>query len=225
MPNGFDAAIVVDVIRATTTAAFLLQAGAGKLLLADRLETARRLARASAALLAGERDGLPPPGFDLGNSPREAALLKLDGRPVVMTTTNGTRATLRTAALVPNVALGALVNAAAAARWATGYDSVLLVAAGRNGKLALDDAYTVGVIVSALQRLSRARLGEGALLALKLAENADAGVIAHSAAARALEKVGLERDVALCANRDALRLVPILRERSRVSLTFEGAVF
>ena len=46
------------------------------------------------ALLVGERHGLPIPGFDLGNSPAEFTPEICEGRTLVMTTTNGTRAIL-----------------------------------------------------------------------------------------------------------------------------------
>ena len=65
------------------------------------LDEARKLADAlpaGKALLAGERRGLPPEGFDLGNSPREFTPKSCKDRTVVLTTTNGTRAIARAAA-------------------------------------------------------------------------------------------------------------------------------
>jgi len=224
LPAGFAAAVVVDVIRATTTAAYFLQAGAGRLLLAGEVETARRLAEGG-ALLAGERGGVPLAGFDFGNSPREAAALDLAGREVVMTTTNGTVAALRAAAVSPQVALGSLANASAVARWAAGFNSVLFVAAGREGRLALDDTYAIGVIIEALAGLAEVELSDPARLALEASRADAAEVLAASAAARALEPVGLAADVEVCARRDALRVVPVMKGRLEGALTFEGAVF
>jgi len=65
------AAVVVDVIRATTTAVAFLEAGALELWLAPGHDAALAL-KAKGFLVAGETGGLPPPGFDLGNSPKEA---------------------------------------------------------------------------------------------------------------------------------------------------------
>ena len=224
LPTGFAAAVVVDVIRATTTAAYFLQAGVGRLLLAGEVETARRLAEGG-ALLAGERGGVPLEGFDFGNSPREAAALDLAGREVVMTTTNGTVAALRAAAVSPQVALGALANAGAVARWAAGFNSVLFVAAGREGRLALDDTYAIGVVIEALAGLAEVELSDPARLALEVSRADATEVLAASAAARALEPVGLAADVEVCARRDALRMVPVMKGRLEGALTFEGAVF
>jgi 2-phosphosulfolactate phosphatase len=225
LPDGYAAALVVDVIRATTTAAYLLQAGAGELLLTGELEEARKLAAARGALLAGERGGLPPAGFDLGNSPREAARLDLRGRTVVMTTTNGTRAALRAAEVVGEVALGALVNVGAAVRWAAGFDSLLLVAAGRGGRLALDDTYAIGAIVAGLEGTGELEAGDQARLALELARADARAILKASAAGRALEPVGLADDVDFCARRDALFLLPVLQKREKGALVFAGAVF
>jgi len=189
------------------------------------VETARRLAAGSGALLAGERGGVPLEGFDLGNSPREAAALDLADREVVMTTTNGTVAALRAAAVSPQVALGSLANASAVARWAAGFDSVLFVAAGREGRVALDDTYAVGAIIAGLAKLAGVELSDPARLALEVSRADAAEVLASSAAARALKPVGLAADVEVCARRDVLRLVPVLGERREGALVFAGAVF
>ncbi|WP_457638096.1 2-phosphosulfolactate phosphatase [Oceanithermus sp.] len=225
LPGGFAAALVIDVIRATTTAAYLLNSGVAKLVLTGDLDTARRLAAAQGALLAGERGGLPPEGFDLGNSPRQAAGLDLRGRTVVMTTTNGTVAAQRAAAVIGNLALGALVNAAAAARWAVRFDSLLLVAAGREGRLALDDSFAAGVIIGELAKLADVELSDAARVALELARADASQVLYSSAAARALEPVGLLEDVEFCARLNVLDLLPLMSSTESEALVFESAVF
>ena len=66
-------AIAVDVIRATTTIAYALGQGYQEVICCPAVDDARAAAAAigDAAVLAGEVDRLPPPGFALGNSPRE----------------------------------------------------------------------------------------------------------------------------------------------------------
>jgi len=226
-PSGFAAVMVIDVIRATTTAAFMLNQGASRLLLAADLETARKEAARRRALLAGERGGVALPGFDLGNSPRQALSFPFAGREVVMTTSNGTVAAQKAARLSGEVALAALVNAAAAARWAGSFDSVLLLAAGREGRAASDDAYAIGAIISRLvQSAPEASLGEGAILASAVfgAATDARKALLRSAAARALEPVGLLDDVELCAATDVLQNLPLLRERQGEVLLFSDAV-
>jgi len=218
------AALVVDVIRATTTAARLLAAGARELVLAGEVDRAREEARRRAALLAGERGGLPPEGFDLGNSPREADPERVRDRTVVMTTTNGTRAALRAAGAAQRVGLAALVNARAAVRWAAaGEGDLVLVAAGREGQAALDDTYALGALVAAFRELEPdVRLDDGAKLAEALfrAQPDPRAALAESAAAAALVRIGLEADVPLCARLDELEVVPQLAAREGAVLRF-----
>src|SRR5206468_10845988 len=90
-------AVVIDVLRATTSIVHALAAGCTAVLPCAEVEEARALAdrmRAGRVLLAGERGGLPVAGFDLGNSPRRFNARLCGGIAVVLTTTNGTRALL-----------------------------------------------------------------------------------------------------------------------------------
>ena len=81
-----DVAVVVDVLRATTTATQALAAGYRSVLCAESVELALGL-RGPGRVLAGERRCVAPPGFDQGNSPREAARRR--GDELVLATTNG----------------------------------------------------------------------------------------------------------------------------------------
>lgn len=112
--------IVVDVIRATTTLCVLFEHACRSVLVAPDIAAARA-ARSSLAtthaevLLAGEIEGLPPAGFDYGNSPAEFARHDFEGCDVIFATTNGTRA-IRACAGSRAVLTGALRNASAVTR-------------------------------------------------------------------------------------------------------------
>jgi 2-phosphosulfolactate phosphatase len=81
--------IVVDTLRASTTMAILLER-AREVIVVRSVKDARALAAEQpGSLLAGERDGLPPEGFDLGNSPVAARHFDCAGRPVIFTSTTG----------------------------------------------------------------------------------------------------------------------------------------
>lgn len=89
---------MIDVIRAFTFAHYAFLGGARRILLADSEETAFALKqRYSGYMLAGERNGLYIPGFDLDNSPHHAREADLKGRTLVQKTTNGVRSALHTA--------------------------------------------------------------------------------------------------------------------------------
>ncbi|MBT8397581.1 MAG: 2-phosphosulfolactate phosphatase [Gemmatimonadetes bacterium] len=88
-------AVVIDVIRATSTLVEALANGAKAIFPTLSTEEAVKLASSLGredTLLCGERKGLKVEGFDLGNSPAEFTAEVVGGKQLVMTTTNGTRA-------------------------------------------------------------------------------------------------------------------------------------
>src|ERR1700728_2869450 len=87
------ACAVIDVIRATSTIVTALARGAAGVQPVASVDVAFALKeRNPKALLAGERGGRALPGFDLGNSPEDFTPEHVRGRPVILTTTNGTQA-------------------------------------------------------------------------------------------------------------------------------------
>ncbi|HOK89689.1 MAG TPA: 2-phosphosulfolactate phosphatase [Candidatus Hydrogenedentes bacterium] len=82
------AAVVIDALRASATATMLLESGALEILITREVAQAFALReRFPETLLFGERGGLPPEGFDGGNSPLDTG--KARGRRIVFTTTTG----------------------------------------------------------------------------------------------------------------------------------------
>lgn len=144
-------AVVIDVLRATTTIVHALAAGARAVVpcgeIAQARQTAQRLG--TDALLAGERGGLPIPGFDLGNSPAEFIPPRVEGKTIVFTTTNGTRALLRCAG-AECILLAAFVNFSAVCAELAGRDEVAIVCAGTDGHVTREDVLLAGAIVDDL---------------------------------------------------------------------------
>ena len=147
--------LVIDALRASSSIVTLFAGGAEEIVVAGSVAAARRIAREEPGryLLAGEVFGLPPRGFDYGNSPSEFARLDLRGRRIVLATTNGTRA-LRRLAPSPLVLVGSLLNASAATRAllseaeARGLDAALVCAGIERGKaFSLEDAFVAGALV------------------------------------------------------------------------------
>lgn len=124
------AAVIVDALRASATATMLLHHQARMLLVVREVEDAFKARDLfPGALLFGERGGLPPDGFDFGNSPRDAAHAR--GRDVVFTTTTGATR-LIDAWGASMVLMATTMNAAAAARHLVEarVDDVTLIPAG-----------------------------------------------------------------------------------------------
>ncbi|MDT7919607.1 MAG: 2-phosphosulfolactate phosphatase [Meiothermus sp.] len=221
-----DVVLVVDVIRATTTATAYLEAGASALYFTSSLESARAF-RDTDVILAGEEGGLKPAGFDYGNSPREALEAPVGGKIVVMCTTNGTRTAHLASRSAKHVLLASLYNAHAAARLAhqLATEEVAVLCAGKEGRIGLDDVYTAGVLAEFLQIMGSYELEDGALTALttRRAYPDPLEPLHLSGAAQALRQVGLEADVPFCAQIAASPAVAMLEGRVGEALIFKRA--
>src|SRR5262245_38314927 len=156
-------AVVVDVLRATTSILHALSAGCVGVRPCLDVDEARGLAgrlEAGKVLLAGERGGRPLPGFDLGNSPRRFNGRTCRGVTVVLTTTNGTRALLRCAPAARTL-VAAFVNYSAVCEQLKAESRpVHVVCAGTDGDVALEDSLLAGALVDFLSEHERCRLNE-----------------------------------------------------------------
>ncbi len=209
-------ALVIDVLRASTSIISALANGAAGVIPVETVSEARarKVELGGTALLAGERGGDPPEGFDLGNSPLEFTNASVGGRTVVLTTSNGTRALLasRPAAVV---GVAAFVNAAAAVAWAHAReDDVVLVCAGDLGASSLEDQACAGLLAARLSAADPdARLTPAATAAraLGIAYGKDLERLARDAPhARGLIAKGRGADVAACFVLDTSTMVPVL---------------
>ena len=214
--------VVIDELRASSTMTTLLDLGATEVFLTQNLGAARRLAAERGSLLAGERHGVTPRGFDYNNSPAELSGGDFDGRSVVLSTSNGT-AVLARVQHMPTVLVGCLLNARAAAEAAVAAASsrgigIGIVCAGTLGRFALDDAVAAGVLVGRMidalaARGSGWRLTDAAIAAVRLrsAFPEVEEALAESVAGKLVTRLGAGADVPLCARIDVTSSVPILR--------------
>jgi 2-phosphosulfolactate phosphatase len=222
MPLAGVTAVVLDVVRASTTIVAALAGGARAVIPVATPDEARVHGRAQdsgAALIGGERGGAPPPGFDCGNSPAEYTAERVGGRTVVFTTTNGTRALLALDG-ARRVAVGGFVNAAAVARWvAAEPGDVLLVCAGERGRFCLEDAVCAGLLVSRLHPADAA-LSDAARAARVLWERYAGdleAMLADATWAQALVAQGRGADLPLCVALDVHDVVPVIRDGALVA--------
>ncbi len=110
-------AVVIDVFRAFSVAAYAFSRGAAPVIPIAAVEDARELKRQHPDwLLIGERHARKLPGFDCGNSPADLEQLDLVGRTLIHTTHAGTQG-LTNALQADEVLTGALVNAGAIVRY------------------------------------------------------------------------------------------------------------
>ncbi len=210
-------AIVIDVLRATTTIIHALAAGCKVVYPCVDVDEARQLAsslRAGRALLGGERAGKPLPDFDLGNSPLEYTSERCHGMILVLTTTNGTRALAR-AAEADRVVLAGFVNFSAVCELAR-QDSrpVHMLCAGTDDAISMDDALLAGALVDYLSDPRDVRLNDSARLAWDCFENHGQvlqGALELSAGGANLLGLGYDEDIRTAAQIDKFALVPEMR--------------
>ncbi len=214
---------VVDVLRASTTIACALGNGARNIVpveSADEVITRAKQFDRGEVKLAGERKMLIVEGFDLGNSPREFTREAVEGKTVLLTTTNGTGAMLGVqnardivvAAYVNLEAVSVLLRTAARA----GTD-ITLICAGRERQFSLEDAACAGRYVRTVsKRLLKVELGDGAfactVIDRKYGDRLDQ-LFADSEAGQALADAGFADDLESCAAVDSYPVIPIFQDR------------
>ena len=210
--------VVIDVVRATTSIVEALANGMRAVLPTASTEEAVKLAASLGredTLLGGERKGLKIEGFDLGNSPREYVGDELEGKRVVMTTSNGTPA-LRAADEAARVVVCAFTNLGAVARSVSDDAHVVVQCAGREGRFSFEDAVCAGHLLLRIRELKEGglRLNDPGRAACALAERIEvsADFLRGTAAGVNIEAIGLGDDLVLCADVDRHDVVPHLQD-------------
>jgi 2-phosphosulfolactate phosphatase len=221
-------AVVIDVLRATSTICQALASGAREVVpyreIDETLSAAEKSGRRS-VVLGGERGGTLIEGFDLGNSPAEFSRETIAGRPVYITTTNGTRA-LHHARFAGRVLIGAFVNLSAVVASVKDEARVDILCAGTGGEETLEDILAAGAIVDRLAsspndnchlngaadaaaREWRLLVGKAELTGRTIHEQL-ALKLRDTLGGRNLIEVGNDGDLADCAAIDRLNIVPEL---------------
>ena len=199
-----DTAVVIDVLRATSTITMALASGYERVLVAGSLDEAKAL-RADGRVLAGEVRCARAPGFDLGNSPEEA--MAPQAAELVLATTNGAPAIVGAAAVAGEVLAASMLNLAAVAAQ-IGEGDVLIVCAGTDGRVSIEDVYLAGRLSALLEgpRTDAAQVAEAVAAAYPTALAA----LEASGGAVGLRREGLEADIVFCAQESIVDVVPRL---------------
>lgn len=219
-----DCAVVIDVLRATTTIASALDAGAEAVQAFSDIETLMQTSEAwlpEKRLRAGERGGEKVEGCDLGNSPLNFTTEVVAAKRLFMTTTNGTRA-LAKVAQCQRVITAAQVNYQSAVNYLleTKPETIWLVGSGWQGSYALEDTVCAGAIASALIEQGKLTLGDisgndeviGAIALYSQWQDNLVEMFNRSSHGQRLLKLGCDEDIAYCAKNNILEVLPIQKE-------------
>ncbi len=195
-------AVVIDVLRATTTIARAFEQGAACVVPVASIDAARMIAHErEGALLCGERGGIKPEGFVLGNSPGEYTPEAVGGRDLVLTTTNGTRA-LHMCDGAAEIITGSITTLHAVCGYLSACEmNVVLVCSGTDQRVSLEDCICAGAIVGALDQTHAA--DDSA----RLMQLAAKGRVASSYHACRLVDLGFGADVEYASQRSVCEVV------------------
>lgn len=200
------AAVVIDVCRAFTTAAFAFNAGAAAVIMTDTVEHALRLKAAhNGSLVMGEVGGQRVPGFDLWNSPSEIHKLDLSGKTIIQRTSSGTQGMVLYQDKVPLLA-GSFVIAEATLKFleATYPKTLALVATGvRDGVGGIED---VALAEYLCERLSGRRVSPNSYL-----EKASSWVGSANGQDNETDRI-LQSDLALCLDIDRFNFALLVEQ-------------
>ncbi|WP_041596726.1 2-phosphosulfolactate phosphatase family protein [Halothece sp. PCC 7418] len=219
-----DCAVVIDVLRATTTIATVLAAGAEAVQAFSDIEELMSVSEqwdSNRRLRAGERGGSKVEGCDLGNSPLECPSEQVQGKRFFLSTTNGTRA-LQRVEKAPHVLTAAFVNDRSVIDYLQQHqpETVWLVGSGWQGSYSLEDTACAGAIAHALLgNLSHDQvevIGNdeviGAIALYCQWQSKLLELFRFSSHGQRLLRLEREDDLIYCAKRDCLKVIPTQKE-------------
>ncbi|HMO35637.1 MAG TPA: 2-phosphosulfolactate phosphatase [Gemmatales bacterium] len=171
-------------------------------------------ATGEAVILGGEREAIRIPGFDLGNSPQEYSWDKCQGKTLIFTTTNGTRALLQAQPADKLITAGFVNFSAVCEVLLEEKRPVHFLCAGTQGHISLEDTLLAGAFLAALVPHRKDVMNDSARLAWDTFEGHGLVIseaLKLSAGGRQLAQEGLGEDIEWAAQVDRLMLVPEVR--------------
>jgi 2-phosphosulfolactate phosphatase len=206
--------VAIDVLRATSAICTAFHHGASKMIPVSSVDEAREY-KERGYLVGAERNGKIVDGFDFGNSPYSYMRDQVEGKTLVLTTTNGTKAINRAAA-THEVLVGSLLNLQAVIDYLKKHPvDVLLLASGWQGKFNLEDSICAGAITEALLDTGAYHSDEDSTIAsmflFQQARENYFGFLKASSHRRRLRNLNLNEDIKYCLTPNQTRVIPVYR--------------
>jgi 2-phosphosulfolactate phosphatase len=202
--------IVVDVIRAFSNAAYAFSRGVEKIYPVGSIDEALTFKQENPGSLAcGEVGGIPPAGFDFGNSPTEVLKLDLQGRTVVQRTGAGTQGIVKSTRAT-QMAAASLVVAKATLKYVRRFapDEITFVVTGRYDEGSGDEDQACAEY---LESLLRGNFPDPVPFIERVRNSRDAGLFTGE-----LKSHFPKTDLELCTKLDAFDFaMPVIREGDR----------
>jgi 2-phosphosulfolactate phosphatase len=212
--------VVIDIFRATSSICYGIENGALAIIPVASVEECISFEK-EGYLLAAERDGKVVAGFDFGNSPFAYAEDKVNGKTIVLTTTNGTHAIDESKKTAHQVIIGSFLNLDAVCNYLKSqHKDVFLLCAGWKNKFNLEDTLFAGAVVNQLKNegyfLDDASIASDDLY--QIAEGDLEAYTAKTSHSERLKKLGIEEDIKFCLNLNIVKSIPVLRDNKLVKM-------
>ncbi len=202
--------VVVDILRATTSMCVAFAHGISHIVpLVSIYETI--LYKPQNYITAGERNGQKVDGFEKGNSPFDFMDADIKGKPLAITTTNGTQA-IHASTLADNIYIGAFVNLQAVVdKLVSDNQDTIILCAGWKNKFNLEDTLFAGALAELLYNGGFEMNDDASIAAVTLYQSAKNDLpasIKQSAHAQRFERMGIEKDIDFCMQMNIYDFVP-----------------
>ncbi len=211
---------VIDTITATSSITTIFGSECSRIVLSKEVEEAFLLKKILRDyLLCGEEGGIKPEGFDYGNFPSEFSEMNLKDKKIILKSTNGTVSFFKLveaeyvfAMSLLNLKYSTKVISDLAAEK---NKDIFLVCSGTEGKITYEDAYTAGMAIQYLMKLTDLKLSDSARIALDIVKsNKELSIkeaIEHFENMERLKEMGYYKELIFSTRLDVYNLVSVLR--------------
>ncbi len=215
--------VIIDVLRATSTIATALYNGAKCVIPVDTVAKCIELGRQIDGITAGERDGKIAEGLHHGNSPFEYPREFVEGKTLVLTTTNGTK--LLHLALdegAREIITGSFPNFSAVCDFMVQQNqNVILSCAAWKYRVNMEDLLFAGAVINRIGKNFSVNC-DSSKIASSLYKEAQKDLYAFMERKKAshylrLSGYGLEKDIRYCLTADVASVLPVYRDGTLVA--------
>ena len=215
--------VIIDVLRATSTIATALYNRAKSIIPVDSVAECIRIGKQIDSITAGERDGQIAEGLEYGNSPFEYPREFIEGKILVLTTTNGTK--LLHMALdkkAKAIITGSFPNLSAVCNFLIAQNqNVILGCAAWKNKVNIEDTLFAGAVISQIGKHFSINC-DSSQMAVTMYNDAKEDLFEFMKSKNAshyqrLSGFGLEKDICYCLTADCANVLVIYEEGKLIS--------
>jgi len=208
--------IVIDVLRATSVICTALVNGAKEVIPVATFDYAMKISSSmfgGQTLLCGERNTKKIDGFHLGNSPFEYSKEVVNGKSIVLFTSNGTKAIVK-AKFSKRIIICSFLNLSSVVEYLQELNEDLeILCSAKGSMLSLEDTICAGkLITDFLDKNSEVELTDSAVAATTLAKSLGKNIkkmMLNSEHGKILIENGFEEDIHLCSKIGSLDIIPV----------------